>query len=165
MTSRPPMLDEAPVSSFFTALGMPLNLVVCPRRPMSSSPSSRPRAVALRPCERLPPSGLCRPLCLLNPGQWLSNLVRGCPHRPLSSSPSSRPQAVALRPCEKLPRRPMSSPPSSRPHAVALRPCERLPPSAYVVASVFSAPGSGYPSQVEVAPAGLCRLRLLDPGH
>ena len=45
----------------------------CPRRPMSPPPSSRPRAVALGLVE-VAPAGLCRPLRLLGPGQWLSVL-------------------------------------------------------------------------------------------
>ena len=43
------------------------------RRPMSLPPSSRPRAVALGLVE-VAPAGLCRPLRLLGPGQWLSVL-------------------------------------------------------------------------------------------
>ena len=37
--------------------------------------SSRPRAVALRPCERLPPPAFVASLQLLGPRQWLSVLV------------------------------------------------------------------------------------------
>ena len=43
--------------------------------------------------------------------------------------------------------------------AVAPRPLWRLPPPAFVASPlVFTAPGSGSPSPVEVAPAGLCRV-------
>ena len=147
MTLRPPMLDEAPVSSVFTALGMPLNLVVCPCRPMSSSPFSRPRAVVLRSCERLPPAGLCRPLRFLDPGQWISDLVRGCPPaglcRPLRLLDPGKWLSDLVR---GYPLRSMSSTLSSRPRAVALRPCERLPPPAFVVLSVFSTPSSDSPT-------------------
>ena len=47
-----------------------------------------------------------------------------------------------------------------RPQAVAPRPLWRLPPPASVASSppFFSAPGSGSPSPVEVAPAGLGRV-------
>ena len=56
-------------------------------------------------------------------------------------------------------RRPLS-PQSSRPQAVAPRPLWSLPPPASVASSppFFTAPGSGSPSPVEVAPAGLCRV-------
>ena len=80
------------------------------------------------------PAGLWRPLLLLDPGQWLSVLWRLAP--PATTSPSSsRPRAMPFGLVKVA--------------SAGLR---------RVVASVFSAPGSGSPSPVEVAPAGLCRV-------
>merc|ERR1711884_786670 len=140
----------------------------CPLWPLSRCRlhSSRPQAVAPRPLWRLPPpasvassppfftapgsgspspvevahAGLCRVVAsvLHGPRQWLPVPCGGCPRRPLS-------------------RRRLHS---SRPQTVAPRPLWRLPPSASVASSppFFLAPGSGSPSPVEVAPAGLCRV-------
>merc|ERR1711884_241256 len=134
-----------------------------PRRPLSRRLlSSRPQAVAPRPLWRLPPpasvasslvftapgsgspspmevapAGLCRVVsCLHGPRQWLPVPCGGCPRRPLS-------------------RRLLSS----QPQAVAPRPLWRLPPPASVASPlVFTAPGSGSTSPVEVAPACLYRV-------
>ena len=84
--------------------------------------------------------------------------------RVLNSTSSSAPQAVAPRPClvqqGLYPADQEVLIPLLRPQAVAPRPLWRLPPPASVASSppFFSAPGSGSPSPVEVAPAGLCRV-------
>ena len=104
----------------------------------------RPKAVAPRPLCRLPP-----PACVA------------------SSPPSSRPQAVAPRPLWRLP--PPAYVASSPSSLLLLGPrqwlpgpcggCPRRPFSRRLrLLSFFSAPGSGSPSPMEVAPAGLCRV-------
>ena len=50
----------------------------CPRRPMSSPLSSRPRKVSLRSCERLPPQACVVPPVFSTPGSG-SRSCRGCP--------------------------------------------------------------------------------------
>merc|ERR1711884_793203 len=111
-------------------------------------------------------AGLCRVVAsiLHSPRQWLPDPCGGCPRRPLLRRRLHLlgPRQWLPVPCGGCPRRPLSRRRlhSSRPQAVAPRPLWRLPPPASVASlpPFFTAPGSGSPSPVEVAPAGLCRV-------
>merc|ERR1711884_66097 len=131
------------VASSFTApgSGSPAPVEVAPAglSRVVASFFSAPGSGSPAPVE-VAPAGLCRVVepILHGPRQWLPGPCGGCPRRPLSRRRTN----------------------SSRPQAVAPRPLWRLPPPASVASSnqFFTAPGSGSPAPVEVAPAGLCRV-------
>merc|ERR1711884_554197 len=118
-------------------MGRPLWRLPPPASVASPLVFSAPGSGSPSPVE-VAPAGLCPVAsCFLGPRQWLPVPCGGCPRQPLSRRLHS-----------------------SRPQAVAPRPLWRVPPPASVASSppFFTAPGSGSPSPVEVAPAGLCRV-------